>query len=87
VKETVPLVVAKDSWVTLPRASREGLKADYVYDQPVKAPIAVGQNLGKIVVSAPGMQTFEIPLVAGEAVPELGFAARFVARVKALFAK
>lgn len=68
----VPVTVAKDVVVTLPRKSRKDMKVTLAYDQPVPAPIEKGQSLGKIVVTAPDMAPVEKPLVAGSGVERMG---------------
>ena len=61
--------------------------AEAVFDQPVTAPIAKGQTLGKLVITAPGMTTKEIPLVSAQAVTQLGFMDRFFAKLHLLLHK
>jgi D-alanyl-D-alanine carboxypeptidase (penicillin-binding protein 5/6) len=68
----VPLTVAKDLVVTLPRKSRKDMKVAVAYDQPVPAPIEKGQQLGKIVVTVPDMAPVERPLQAASDVERLG---------------
>jgi D-alanyl-D-alanine carboxypeptidase (penicillin-binding protein 5/6) len=81
---TVALIADRDVALTLPRSARAQLKASFVYDQPVEAPIALGQPIGKLVVSAPGVTPVEAVLVAGEAVPRLGFMGRLAAKLRRL---
>ena len=50
----VPLTVAKDLVVTLPRRARAGMKVTVEYDSPLPAPITKGEAVGKIVITAPG---------------------------------
>jgi D-alanyl-D-alanine carboxypeptidase (penicillin-binding protein 5/6) len=61
----VPLTVAKDLVVTLPRKSRKDMKVTIDYDRPIAAPIRKGQPLGKLVVTVPEVPPTEVPLVAG----------------------
>ncbi len=68
----VPLTVAKDLVVTLPRKSRKDMKVTVDYDQPVTAPVKQGQPIGKVVVTATDTQPVEAPLQAGADVPRLG---------------
>jgi serine-type D-Ala-D-Ala carboxypeptidase (penicillin-binding protein 5/6) len=42
------------------------------------APIASGQELGKLVVTAPNMPEFTYPLVAAQDVPEVGLGGRIM---------
>src|SRR5260221_12679929 len=68
----VPLTVAGDAVVTIPRRARKDMKVTAVYDKPIKAPIAQGQAVGKLVVTVPGQQPTEFPLVAANSVERLG---------------
>jgi D-alanyl-D-alanine carboxypeptidase (penicillin-binding protein 5/6) len=78
---SVPMTVASDAVVTLPRKSRKDMKVTVVYDKPVKAPVAQGQQIGKLVVTAPDMDATEFPLVATQSVDRLGALGRVGAAV------
>jgi D-alanyl-D-alanine carboxypeptidase (penicillin-binding protein 5/6) len=80
----VQLTAGKDFVVTMPKRARQQLKVTAVYDGPVPAPIAKGQQVGKLVLSAPGINDIELPLVASEAVGKLGFAGRITAAINYL---
>jgi D-alanyl-D-alanine carboxypeptidase (penicillin-binding protein 5/6) len=67
----VPATTAADVFVTLPRKARRDLKVTAVYDAAAKAPVAKGQTVGKLVVSAPDMEAIEVPLVAAQPVAQL----------------
>jgi D-alanyl-D-alanine carboxypeptidase (penicillin-binding protein 5/6) len=82
--ETVPLVVDQDLTVTLPNAARPEMKVSVAYDGPIPAPITEGDRLAVLKVSAPGVETVEVPLVAGASVEKLGFLGRLVAALKHL---
>ena len=69
----VPLVVDQPVAVTLSFAEKKGLKAVVKMPETVKAPIAEGQEIGKLVVSMPGLPDEEYPLKAGASVERLGF--------------
>jgi D-alanyl-D-alanine carboxypeptidase (penicillin-binding protein 5/6) len=47
------------------RASRDGLKVRLNYVEPVIPPIARGQELGKLTISAPGIPDQVVPVHAG----------------------
>jgi D-alanyl-D-alanine carboxypeptidase (penicillin-binding protein 5/6) len=64
----VPLTVANNLVVTLPRKARKDMKVTVLYDRPIPAPINAGEGVGKIVVSAPDRPPIEAPLVAGASV-------------------
>jgi D-alanyl-D-alanine carboxypeptidase (penicillin-binding protein 5/6) len=68
----VPLTVSSDAVVTIPRRSRKDMKVTAVYDKPIKAPIAQGQEVGKLVVTVPNQTPTEFPLVTASAVERLG---------------
>jgi len=68
----VPLTVAKDLVVTMPRKSRKEMKVIVAYDKPVPAPIKKGQEIGKVVVTAPDMTRVETPLIAAAGVDRMG---------------
>src|ERR1700722_8236015 len=57
----VPLVVDQPVAVTLSLAERKGLKAVVKMPETVKAPIAQGQEIGKLVISAPGLPDVDFP--------------------------
>lgn len=86
-KTTVPVVASSDLAITLPRSARAGLKAEAIFDQPVPAPIQKDQVLGKLLVTAPGMEPKEVPLIAANTVDRLGFFARLSAKLHLLFHK
>jgi D-alanyl-D-alanine carboxypeptidase (penicillin-binding protein 5/6) len=69
----VPLVTNQPVAVTLSFGERKGLKAVVEMPETVKAPIAEGQPIGRLVVSAPGLPDQDFPLAAGAAVEKLGF--------------
>lgn len=71
-QETVPLVSSEGVTVTLPRSARQEMKVTVNYDGPVPAPIAAGDRLAVLTVTAPGVDAVELPLVAGAAVERLG---------------
>jgi len=68
----VPLTVAKDLVVTMPRKSRKDMKVAVDYDKPVPAPIKQGQEVGKLVVTAPDMASVETPLIAAAPIDRMG---------------
>ncbi|MDE2229827.1 MAG: D-alanyl-D-alanine carboxypeptidase [Alphaproteobacteria bacterium] len=68
----VPVAAAHDVVVTLPRSDRSDLQVTAVYDGPTAAPVAPGQTVGKLLVSAPDTAPVEAPLVATRSVPRLG---------------
>ncbi|MCR6632150.1 MAG: D-alanyl-D-alanine carboxypeptidase [Magnetospirillum sp.] len=79
---TVPLVAGDKLEATMPRKARRDMKVTAVYDGPIAAPIRKGQPVGKLVIAAPGINTVELPLLAGADVEKLGFMGRMTAALK-----
>jgi len=82
---TVSLVAPRDLAVTLPRTASGSISARVVYDGPIKAPIAEGQTIARLVISTNGIEPQILPLVAGEAVEEAGFFRRLWNGLKSFF--
>ena len=72
VQDKVTVAPAKDAVVTLWLAARKDLKVTAVYDGTLKAPVAKGQPVGKLVITAPDNDPIEIPLQATQEVDRLG---------------
>ena len=83
-KQSVGLVINQDVEVTLPRKSRRKMKVTVQYDGPIPAPIKAGQELAKVVISAPDVEKIEIPLYAAEDAGRLGFVGRLGAALKSI---
>ena len=73
---TVPLVIERDLNLTLPRKLRRKMVAKVVYISPIPAPLLKGTPVARLVVTAPGRDPVEVPLVAGAAVERLGLIGR-----------
>lgn len=78
-RPTVPLVAGRDLVLTLPRQWRRSLQARVRFDAPVPAPVAKGQELGRLLVSGQGVPEMEVPLIAGADVDRLGLIPRIPA--------
>jgi dTMP kinase len=73
---SVPLVAPRDLAVTLPLSASGDITVKVVYNGPIKAPIAKGQEIAQLIVSTADTDPQIMPLVAGEAVAEAGFFGR-----------
>ncbi|MEX0923859.1 MAG: D-alanyl-D-alanine carboxypeptidase family protein [Rhodovibrionaceae bacterium] len=82
--DSVPLVAPRDFLVTLTRDARRDMTAKVIYEGPIPAPIAEGQEVARLEISAPGMEPMVIPLVAGTEVEKLGPFGRLIASLKHL---
>jgi D-alanyl-D-alanine carboxypeptidase (penicillin-binding protein 5/6) len=75
----VLLQVDSDLTITLPRIARHDMKATLSFDGPVKAPVARGQQIGTVTITAPGIDPISVPVVATSDVPALGTWGRMMA--------
>lgn len=71
-EESVPLTLEEPVLVTLSQREREEMTVSVLYDAPVPAPIAEGQELAVLRISAPGMEPMEYPLYAATNVEKVG---------------
>ncbi|HXV24068.1 MAG TPA: D-alanyl-D-alanine carboxypeptidase family protein [Alphaproteobacteria bacterium] len=81
----VPLTVASDVTVTLPRSARRKLTAAVRFEGPLPAPVRKGDEIASLKIEAEGMPAMEIPLVAGADVERVGALGRFSANLRYLF--
>lgn len=72
----VPLTVSANVNLTLPKTGAAGAKASVSYVSPLMAPVAKGQEIGKLTLMQVDGSTREFPLVAGTGAGRLGFLAR-----------
>lgn len=69
---TVPMVIGEDLAITMSRRQRAEMKVSVEYLNPVAAPIARGQQVGDLVVELRGREPIRLPLLAGQAVDDVG---------------
>ncbi|TJZ94188.1 D-alanyl-D-alanine carboxypeptidase [Paracoccus gahaiensis] len=62
--------------VLVPIALRDQVRVEVVYDGPIPAPIAQGDEVARLVVTVPGRPDTVTPLLAASDVPEAGFVGR-----------
>jgi serine-type D-Ala-D-Ala carboxypeptidase (penicillin-binding protein 5/6) len=60
------------------RAFRDGT-SEIVYNSPIKAPVAAGEEIAQLVITLPGREPVEVPLFAAEDVSGMGFLERALA--------
>lgn len=68
--------ITEDLSVTIPRGQADKLQATMDVERVIKAPIAKGQQVGKVKVMLEGQLVSEVPLVAMDDIPEAGFLTR-----------
>ena len=81
---TVPLVIENEILITLPRKARRKMKVTVSFDNPIPAPIAKGDTVATLVITAPGHKPVEVPLSAGADVKRLGLFGRLGSALKAI---
>jgi D-alanyl-D-alanine carboxypeptidase (penicillin-binding protein 5/6) len=82
---SVPLTVKAPVGVTLQVDSRPGMKVAVHYNSPLAAPIAQGQQVAALSVTAPDFPGMTIPLYAAHNVPRVGILGRMMLGIRALF--
>ena len=82
---TVPLSIASDVTVTVPRSAAQSLEAKVVYQGPLPAPVKKGTEVGKVIVTGKDMAPIEVPIVAAADVDRLGFLGRLKAAASYIF--
>jgi len=80
----ISLIIEKDMLITLSRKARRKMKVAVQFDNPIPAPITKGQQVAKLLVTAPGLETIEVPLIASGAVERLGLFGRLGTALKAI---
>lgn len=81
VSQTVPLVAAQDFTMMLPHGWRNSTHMSLDYQGPIAAPVQQGQAVGQLTVLLPGGRQAQVPVVAGQSVPELGLLGRAARRL------
>ncbi len=71
-KPRVPLVVQSPVVMTAPYGALRKVTGEIIYSGPIEAPIAQGQEIATLRLSAPDVTAVEVPLFAGEAVARGG---------------
>jgi len=84
-KENVALGVNKDTYVTLPRGQGKNLKASFVLQKELEAPIKKGEVVGKLFYQLDGKDVAQYPLIALENVDKGGIFSRLWDYIVLLF--
>jgi len=80
----VPLVIEREMLLTIARNARHKMKVTVTFENPIPAPIAKGDPVAKLVLTVPGREKLEVPLLAGAAVERLGLFGRLGTALKAI---
>lgn len=81
-EDSVNLTVADDVLKTVHMSQQDNVKATAEFDEPVKAPIKAGQEIGTIKIEIDGQSPLNVPLIAANDVSETGMLGKFWANVK-----
>lgn len=76
--EDVPLGVARDVYVTVPKREYDNLKASLSVDRLIMAPVEAGQEYGRVTVELQGETLVDRPLIALDSVAAGGLWTRMV---------
>jgi D-alanyl-D-alanine carboxypeptidase (penicillin-binding protein 5/6) len=82
--DTVPLQVKDQLAVTMQVDSHAGMKVTLTYDGPVPAPVAKGQQIGVVKITAPDFPGLAVPVYAADSVAGAGFFSRIFFGLRAL---
>ncbi len=82
--DTVPLTVTAPVAITLQVDSRAGMKVVLHTNSPAIAPIAKGQQLGTLDITAPDFPGMKIPVYAQNAIPRAGLFGRIYLGLRSL---
>ena len=83
-EDKVPLVIEREMLLTIARKARHKMKVTVTFENPIPAPIAKGDPVAKLVLTVPGRDKLEVPLLAGAAVERLGLFGRLGTALKAI---
>jgi D-alanyl-D-alanine carboxypeptidase (penicillin-binding protein 5/6) len=84
-QETVALGVNEDTYVTLPRGVAKNLKASFVLEKELQAPISQGDVVGTLYYQVDGEDVAQYPLLALEDVNEGSLFSRLIDYIILLF--
>jgi D-alanyl-D-alanine carboxypeptidase (penicillin-binding protein 5/6) len=80
----VGLVPAEDVRILIPAVQRETVSGKVLYDGPLEAPVAEGQQLATLVVALEGLPEHRIPLVADQTIGAAGVTQRMLTAAEVL---
>ena len=84
-QDQVSLGVQQDVFVTIARGRYKELDASVEIDPKISAPVALGQELGRLVVKLDGVVIVAEPLVAMQAINDGGLVKKAIDSIKILF--
>jgi D-alanyl-D-alanine carboxypeptidase (penicillin-binding protein 5/6) len=82
--DTVPLTTGKAASVTMQVDSHAGMKTVVHFNSPIKAPIAKGQRVGTLEITAPEFPGLKLPLYAANSVDRAGIFGRVYLGIRSM---
>jgi len=67
--------------------SRQAIRVVFHYDSPIKAPVAEGQPVGTLTVSAPDYPGLTVPVYAAKPVSETGIFGKILLGIESLLSR
>jgi D-alanyl-D-alanine carboxypeptidase (penicillin-binding protein 5/6) len=77
--KTVTASLESDLMLSIRRSDKEKIKINVKYDEPIKAPIFIGQKIGILNVSLPGGFSYDYPMLSKTKINRLGPFQRIIA--------
>lgn len=84
---SVPVTVKGAVAPTMQVDSRQGMKVVFRYDTPLKAPVAEGQAVGTLTVTAPDYPGLTVPVYAAKPVSETGIFGKLLLGIESLISR
>lgn len=72
-EDSVPIAVPEALLITAPKNAATGIRAESIYDAPLRAPVSKGDSIGILRIDTPLLGLQDFPLVAGADIPASGF--------------
>ncbi|MEL6487891.1 MAG: D-alanyl-D-alanine carboxypeptidase family protein [Pseudomonadota bacterium] len=82
----VSLVTERDIAVSVPKALKPEMELHIIYDGPLRAPIAAGEQVATLEIRVDGVDTAHVPLLAGKDVAKAGLFGRIYNAIVGWFA-
>lgn len=81
-ENTVDLIIPHEVVKTLKNNSIKKITSFAEFDEPIKAPIKVGQEIGHLKIQLNNKIIDELPLVANKDIEKIGFWGKFISNIK-----
>ena len=72
----IGLITPRTIAAAIPKGTRREVSLSVVYDGPIRAPIAAGEQIAELEIKVAGMETSRVPLYAADDVSKAGLFAR-----------